>query len=374
MKFISSEMLWKYLIPGVAVFALANSPLANAESFVDLSAGKTKAKVVHVKKEATKKSAKKALEQTDAQATPTTNKFLPDSQLPELSSEAYVDHDWMVSFYPLAGWELKKTPGTALTMIEPVGLTTGTLVKKGYDKSSDSDFVETSQTTFKRAVTVASIEGGVPFDQNRIASFEQSLLDTFGKKMRLRNFTLVNKPEFFDHRGEKDAIVAYTEFSTAKHDLKQMHILVGGATNQVHLVYTDLAEHFETRSDYINKVWSSMTSVNVEGVSPKPFLAKIEKYIPFIAAAFLLVMLLIIIQKMQLRNNMRRAIAEIDLQDGEYREYKSETVWNIGLSAPHSNWMDTQTNRVKQSASTANPHSGYTSEMAPISHIFGTNF
>ncbi len=388
MKFFNSDMLWKYLVPGAVVFTLANSPLANGEGFVDLSTGneivskraKPKSKKKLVKKSTeNKKSVAKASKQDSKQAeTPvveakTQSGFLEDTSLPALSNEAYVDHDWMISFYPVMGWELKKIPGMALTMTEPVGLKTQKLVKKGYDKASDADFVETSQTTYKRSVTVASIEGGVPFNQKRMDDFEQSLLDTFGKKMGLQGFTMVNKPELFDHRGEKDAIVAYTQFSTAKYDLKQMHVLVGGAKNQVHLTYTDIADHFETRTDFINKVWSSMTSVNVEGTSPKPLWDKIEKYIPFAGAAVLLLFLLVMIQKMQLKNNMRRAIAEIDLQEGEYKEYKSETVWNIGNAEPQTNWMYSRVDAPKKVAN-APSSSRAISGMAPISNIFGSQF
>lgn len=394
MKFFSSEMMWKYIVPGVVVFTLMNSPLANAESFVDLSSGeavservkkvyKKKAENKPVQKQQAPKTIKEKTIETvknDPQAAEASGTFLPDATLPVLSTEAYVDHEWMVSFYPLAGWELKKTPGMALSMTEPVGLTTRKSVTKGYDKSAEANYVETSQTKFKRSISLARIEGGVPFDRHRLESFEQGLLDTFGKKMGLQNFALVNSAEFFDHRAEKDAIVAYTQFSTKNHELKQMHVLVGGATNQVHLVYTDIADHFETRSDFINKAWSSMTSVNVEGTSPQPLWGQVEKYIPFAAAGMLLLFLLVLIQKMQLRNNMRKAIAEIDLQEGEYSEYKSETVWNIENVAPQTNWMHTSNRapaRVSQRNSQSAPKSRlkrHISGMAPISNIFGSQF
>jgi hypothetical protein len=376
MKFFSSDMLWKYLIPGAVVLTLAHSPLAAGESFVDLSTGKSaKKRVVKkaIKKAPQEKMVKDAVEakKEDMPATVQSSSFLSDSTLPVLSQDAYVDHDWMVSFYPLQGWIINKTPGMALTMTEPEGLKTAKIVEKGYDKAADVDFVETSQTTYKRAVSMASIEGGVPFNQSRLDSFEQGLLDTFGKKMGLPGFELVNGAEFFDHRAEKDAIVAYTRFDTPKHKMKQMHVLIGGATNQVHLTYTDIESHFETRTDFVNQVWASMTSVNVEGSAPQPLWKQVEQYVPFAAAVILLLLLLAMIQKMQLRNNMRKAIAEIDLQEGEYKEYKSETVWNIAGNAPQTDW---NVSRIDPATAPLSRASRPVSGMAPISNIFGSHF
>lgn len=244
---------------------------------------------------------------------------------------------------PIAGWEVNTGGAISVVMQEPAPI----------------EHKESEGPTFRRNITIAAIHKGLPIDSKRGESLKEELLEKFGKSVSISNFA-IGETQFFDYKNSKDGIILYSDFSYKKFDMRQMHVLVGGEKNQLLLTYTDFRKNFEAKdSPLVAQAWQTMSTVQVDGTAPVRY-QNLYNYGPVAVATLIFFFIVMILRSMKNKALLRRVIAEADQVEGDFEEFKSDTMWNLSSV---SNTPNTQLNATN-----------YSSFRSSISDIKGSHY
>jgi hypothetical protein len=177
----------------------------------------------------------------------TTGKFVSDGAPLEFQKSG-------LKITPVTGWEMVTDSGNlTLIMQEP----------------EDSNVVY-DKPTFRRNITVATIQNPSPIDQQRAKEFSEEMTGIFAKDGMSKDFKILEH-KFFNYKGKDDGLIVYSTFRMRdEFDMMQMHILISGEEKQFLMTYTDLAERFSEEAMF-NKAWQSMVSAEVQGIAPKRY-------------------------------------------------------------------------------------------------------
>lgn len=126
---------------------------------------------------------------------------------------------------------------------------------------------------YQRTVQIASFSGSKFLDEVTAKEYEQIIVKKFTEvstsvvDYRIRNHMPI---EMADGR---QGLLFYSEFQVDGVSLMQAHILVSSTKRHYVMTYTDLAEYFENddKNQNLTEAWEAMTSIELEGRSPRRF-------------------------------------------------------------------------------------------------------
>ena len=203
-----------------------------------------------------------------------------------------------VSITPPQGWQVTEgMAGASIVMQEPVP------DMAALEKAAAKSGLE--QTTFRRNITVATIQNPSPIDEQRATELKAELVTRFGQSGVVRDYQ-ITEHKFFNYRGKNDGLLVYASLKLSDVPVMQMHILVSGTEKQYLLTYTDLAESISNANNHVfEAAWNSMVSIAVQGEAPKRF---DEKKMALAGTAGGLVLLgIYFVIRMRRRNPLREA-------------------------------------------------------------------
>jgi len=250
---------------------------------------------------------------------------------------------------PPKGWEVINNAG-ALSMIiqEP----------KVELEEKNKDY---SKPTFQRHITVAAIHHASPIDEMRAEELKKELNATFGKDPLVTDFKVLEH-KFFNYRGENDGLIVYTQMNLREFQMMQMHILVSGDAKQFLLSYSDLATEFSKQPNAgYDSAWSSMVSLEVQGLAPKRF-EKYQRYGVIGGGFLMLIMTMGILRRRSAKRNYLEESDDIATSESSARWNKEDSSmistmageWRIGkhLDEPAIDFEDRHVSRTSRFANT----------------------